>query len=566
MIRPSWFNRRALLRSTLALGVTAAIPSSMSRVDATGFGNNHPELESHHEPVPYDPREHSMFMHGVASGDPLPTSVMLWTRVTPSPEAVPGSGIGPDVPLTWEISTNPEFLGDFFQGQVTATAARDHTVHVDAWGLEPAQVYYYRFLSAAGMSSRVGRTQTAPLPESSPDQLRLAVTSCANYESGYFAAYSDIAERAWAGELDVVVHLGDYLYEYASGKYVGKNGVTRPHQPTWGLRTLADYRSRYGHYRRDHGLQAAHSALPWVVTWDDHEIANDAWEGGAENHGQLDGDWSERRDAAMQAYLEWLPIRGTSPTRGGHIYRSLRFGTLAELQMLDLRSYRSAPGTLNTQVRTDTERTIMGSEQFTWLSTRLTTTTARWNLIGTSVMISPLNLIDLDATVKPPLLGMTGAVPAGTPFNADQWDGFAADRARLLDQLAIQHDHGRTVFLTGDIHSEWAMTVHHRGGVIGAEMVCSSVNAPNVDDVLNLPVDSPLSQIAEAHLRRHNPQISHVDLDAHGYSTLHITAAGVEMLWHRVVDIAEAGSAVTPGHRLRYDGAELRELQSAPVS
>lgn len=538
----------------------------MSRVDATGLSHlSDAELAYLHEPAPYDPRSHGPFMHGVASGDPLPTAVVLWTRVTPEPAASPGSGIGPPVRLGWEVAADEGFRVVVTSGEITATAQTDHTAHVDVWGLQPAQVYYYRFtvLDGTGATSRVGRTSTAPAAAAQPEQLRLAVTSCANYESGYFAAYTDIAERAWAGEIDVVVHLGDYLYEYASGEYGGKHGVTRPHVPTWPLRTLADYRSRYGHYRRDHELQAAHGAAPWVVTWDDHEIANDAWAGGAENHGPFDGDWNARRDAAMQAYLEWLPVRGTSPSRGGHIYRSLRFGTLAELQMLDLRSYRSAPGVHHPAVRTNPERTIMGSEQFSWLSTRLATADTRWNLIGTSVMISPLNLVNLDGMIKPPLLDMLGAVSTGTPVNVDQWDGFAADRVRLLEQLAGQHDHGRTVFLTGDIHSEWATTVEHRGAVIGAELVCTSVSAPNVDDVLRLPADSPLSHTAETHVLHHNPHIAHVDLDAHGYSLLTLTPEAAEMSWRRVTDIEQAGSAVVDGPRLRYDGAAISTAVAA---
>ncbi|WJY64567.1 Phospholipase D precursor [Corynebacterium atrinae] len=480
--------------------------------------------------------------------------------MTPSPEAVPGAGIGPAVQVGWEISRWEDFRV-VERGETTlATAATDHTVHVDPFHLNPATTYFYRFTildgPLAGQVSPVGRTLTHPSDDTNPGQWRLAVCSCANYEAGYFQAYADIARRAHAGEIDVAVHMGDYLYEYASGEYAGKDGVVRPHVPTWELTALPDYRSRYGHYRLDPDLQAAHAALPWVVTWDDHEIANNAWAGGASEHTGAHGDWAARRDHAMQAYLEWLPVRGTSPSRGGHIYRTLRYGTLAELHMLDLRSYRSAPGLHNPLSRGE-DRTIMGSEQFRWLSARLATASTRWNLIGTSVMMAPLDLINIAQEVKTQLLSMIGVDLAGTTINVDQWDGYQADRQRLLDQLARTHAHGRTVFLTGDIHSEWANHIWAGDRVVAAELVCSSVTAANVDDLLRLPVDSATSLVAETHVRAHNPHIAHVDLDAHGYSTLLIHHDAVEMSWQRVSDVTVAGSGVSTAHTMLYDGAQL---------
>ena len=554
--------RRSLLQGSLIAGAAAVAPSSLSQVQATGLQSyTDADLAALHAPAPYGEAEHHVFMHGVASGDPLPTSVILWTRVTPTPEAVPGSGAGPAVRVGWEVATTPEFAEVVRSGVATATAATDHTVHVDPFDLAPDTVYFYRFTvldgEHAGRVSRLGRTRTAPPDDAIPGQVRLAVCSCANFESGYFGAYSDIARRAWADEIDVVVHLGDYIYEYASGEYAGKYGVVRPHVPTWEIRTLPDYRSRHGHYRRDAALQDAHAAAPWVVTWDDHEIANDAWSGGAVNHGDVHGEWGTRRDAAMQAYLEWLPVRGTSPSRGGHIYRTLRFGRLAELHMLDLRSYRSAPGVLRQGQRTSADRTIMGSEQFTWLSQRLATTDVRWNLVGTSVMMAPLNLVNVEQVVRRPLLDMVGVDIAGTPVNADQWDGYAADRDRLLGQLGTQHGHGRTVFLTGDIHSEWANHILIDDRVIAAELVCTSVTAPNVDEILRLEEGNVVSRAAEGHVLAQNPHITHVNLDVHGFSTLTVTADGADMAWHRVRDVHLAGTGVDDGPRMRYDGARL---------
>lgn len=554
--------RRGLLQGTLIAGAAVAAPSSLARVRASDIQAwNDADLDALHTPGPYADGEHHIFMHGVASGDPVSTSVILWTRVTPTPDSVPGSGVGPDVQVRWEVAADPDFRDVVRAGVVTARAAQDHTVHVDPYGLRPGTVHWYRFTvldgEQAGRSSRIGRTRTAPGEGEDVEKLTMAVCSCANLEAGYFSAYGDIARRAGEGEIDVVVHMGDYIYEYASGQYAGKYGVVRPHVPTWEIRTLADYRSRHGHYRRDVELQDAHAAAPWVVTWDDHEIADDSWSDGAEGHGAFHGEWAVRRDAAMQAYLEWLPVRATSPSRGGHLYRTLRFGGLAELHMLDLRSYRSAPGMMRPAARHAPDRTIMGSRQFGWLSDRLATADARWNLIGTSVMMSPLNLLHVDEAIRSRLMQMVGTDVAGTPVNVDQWDGYVADRDRLLEQLASRHAHGRTVFLTGDIHSEWAGHIRHGEQVVAAEMVCSSVTAANVDEILGATEDNPVSQTAERHVLAHNRHISHVDLDAHGYAVLTVHPHHVEMSWHRVADVTVAGSPVAPGPRRRYDGALL---------
>ncbi|MGP6172721.1 alkaline phosphatase D family protein [Corynebacterium sp. A21] len=474
------------------------------------------------------PRDHLPFQHGVASGDPLPDSVILWTRLTPSPEAIPGSGQGALTPVSWEVARDEGFRDVVTRGRVTSGPARDHTLHVDPGGLEPDTVYYFRFLLDDGRASPTGRTQTAPPFDSNPDSLTLAVASCANWESGYFSAYSDIAARAWAGQLDLCVFLGDYLYEYGRGEYTAAQGALRLHEPPHELLTLADYRIRHGHYRTDRELQAAHAALPWSLTWDDHEIANNSWRAGAKNHSPGEGEWQGRRHAAMQAYLEWLPVRAS----GTPIYRTLRFGNLAELSMLDLRSYRDQASF------TDPQRTMMGQEQFHWLQRRVETANTRWNLLGNSVMLAPMELGRVDPRVQEAL----GSPFNGIPLNADQWDGFAADRARLLQVLA---DKGTpTLFLTGDIHTEWANRVMFRGEELGVELVCSSVSAPNVDEQLKLSADNPASHLAEQLIRDSNPHVRHVDLDSHGYSIAHLTAAEVQLTWLRVDDVERRGSPV----------------------
>lgn len=539
--------RRRFLQSAAATSALAAASvSSSGRAFAQSSLDNFPG-SSKPEPVTI-PLGELPFVHGVASGDPLPNTVVLWTRVTPSAEAMPGSGIGEDVTLTWDVALDAEFTSAVVSGRVVATSASDHTVHVDPFGLSANTTYFYRFTVAdgplAGRVSPVGRTVTAPPLNSSPDSLRFAVASCANWEGGFYTAYGDMARRGLGGELDFVLFLGDYLYEYASGVNPGKSGVTRPFEPPWEIVTAQDYRVRHGQYRRDTELQAAHAAAPWVVTWDDHEIANDASVPGAQGHDLFEGDWAARRAAAMGAYLDWMPVRASNPAEGGRLYRSLRFGTLAELHMLDLRSYRSGPGLIRS---TDPERTIMGQEQFTWLSQKLSTSDATWSLIGTSVMISPLELLDLDPAVRAPLAAITGAdsgAELATGLNADQWDGYPADRDRLLTQIAETRPDASTVFLTGDIHSEWAGKVSHRGRVIGAELVCSSVTAPNLDDALHLPAGSAISRAAERHVLANNPHFEHVNLDAHGYMIVRLDAEGVKGTWLRVDDIERAGSPV----------------------
>lgn len=550
------------MRGALGAGALAMLPGSLNTANAGNFS----ELldKQHREPNPLNPAEFRPFMHGVASGDPLPASIVLWTRVTPSADAVPGSGKGKDVLLRWEMALDTEFSAIVAHGEAIATKHHDHTVHVEVWSLEPATEYFYRFAIIGGefddVTSPVGRTKTAPAANASVDELNMAVCSCANFESGYFAAYSDIAHRAALGEIDLVVHLGDYIYEYASGVYAGKHGVVRSHEPTWEIVSLADYRTRYGKYRRDYELQAAHAAAPWVVMWDDHEIANNAWEHGAPGHTGWNGDWETRRASAMQAYMEWLPVRGVAPSQGGHIYRNLRFGTLFELTMLDLRSYRDQPESLNIKRALDEGRTIMGAEQFDWLQRKLERPETKWNVVGTSVMISPVSLVNMDASLGDAVRTLIGNDCDGLPYNLDQWDGYMSDRGRLMKVLEARrgsHPEVGTVFLAGDIHSEWATRLESGGTVLGAELVCTSVSAPNIDDALGLPQDSAPSTRAEKHLLSANPHVSHVDLDAHGYGLVRITRSDVSMTFMRVHEVTQAGSQITATRTALFDGAAL---------
>jgi alkaline phosphatase D len=485
------------------------------------------------------------FRHGVASGDPLPHAVVLWTRVTPTPDATPGSGIGPPIDVDWQIARDRGFRHIVNRGRVTTGPRRDHTVKVDATRLAPDTTYYYRFV-ADGHRSRVGRTTTAPADEATPRRLRFGVVSCSNWQAGWFSPYRHLARR---DDLDAVLHLGDYLYEYGPGEYgLGQANLdVRRHLPKHEMVTLGDYRRRHGQYKTDPDLADLHAAAPWIVTWDDHETTNDAWREGAENHNSGEGDWATRKAAARRAYDEWMPVRLSSTTAirdGSRIYRRLRFGRLAELSMLDLRSYRSQQAGDDLGSVDDADRTITGHQQLRWLLDGLADSPAQWKLIGNPVMVAPVLIPPLPTDVTDALVDVTGLLPKdGVPYNADQWDGYQADRRRLVRFLA---DHGitDTVFLTGDIHSAWACDLPQDAGryplspSVATELVCSSVSSNNVDDMLGVP-ERTASLTVEAAIQAANRHVRYVDLDRHGYSVLEVTPARVQMDWYATSDRAD---------------------------
>ncbi|MDI3331031.1 MAG: alkaline phosphatase D family protein [Micrococcus sp.] len=486
------------------------------------------------------------FRHGVASGDPHPDGVLLWTRVTPTDEAVPGSGAGPDVTVSWIVALDPDFTRVAARGTVRTGAGRDHTVKVPVSGLAPATEYWFRFRTHGGVSP-AGRTRTAPAAGAAVDHLRFGVVSCANWQAGHFSAYRHLSRE----RLDAVLHLGDYLYEYAPGEYQARDAVVRPHEPAREMTTLADYRARHGQYKTDPDLQRLHAAAPFIVTWDDHESANDAYDDGAENHTEgAEGSWRQRRAWAQQAYAEWMPVRYEP---GETLYRRLHFGSLASLSMLDLRTYRDqqASSQLSDEID-DPDRSITGQAQMDWLLAGLVGESAQWKLVGNPVMITPvrfpstLNTAELQGLHE--LLGTTTI--DGVPYNVDQWDGYVADRNRVIRHL---RDHGvkDTVFLTGDIHSGWAcdlpadpLTYPLNRESVATELVCTSVTSDNLDDILGVPPRTA-SLSVEAAIRASNPHVRYLDFDSHGYSVLDVTAAGVRMDWYRLDERTSPGSGAS---------------------
>ncbi|CAL9430103.1 alkaline phosphatase D family protein [Streptomyces griseomycini] len=474
------------------------------------------------------------FLHGVASGDPLPDGVLLWTRVTPTPEAIPGSGLGPDTEVSWTVARDRAFTDVVAKGSTLATAASDHTVKADIRGLRPATDYWFRF-SAGGTDSPVARTRTAPAADAAVTGLRFGVVSCSNWEAGRFSAYRHLAAR---GDLDAWLHLGDYVYEYGTGEYGARDRVVRPHAPAHEIVTLADYRVRHAQYKTDPDLQALHAKAPVIAIWDDHEIANDTWSGGAENHTEgAEGTWAARQAAAKRAYFEWMPVR---PALAGTTYRRLRFGRLADLSLLDLRSFRSPQVSLGDGEVDDPDRTLTGRAQLDWLKAGLTASDTTWRLVGTSVMISPFALGSLPAHLLKPLAELLGLPREGLALNTDQWDGYTDDRRELLAHLRANAVRN-TVFLTGDIHMAWANDVPVNAATYplspsaATEFVVTSVTSDNLDDIVKVP-EGTVSAIASPLIKAANRHVRWVDTDRHGYGVLDITAERAQMDYYVLSD------------------------------
>ncbi len=504
------------------------------------------------------------FLHGVASGDPLPDGVLLWTRVTPVPEAIPGSGLGPDTEVSWVVARDKAFTTVVAKGSTTATAASDHTVKADIRGLEPATDYWFRF-SAGGTDSPAARTRTAPAADAAVTNLRFGVVSCANWEAGYFSAYRHLAAR---GDLDAWLHLGDYIYEYGTGEYGTRGTVVRPHAPAHEIVTLADYRVRHARYKTDPDLQALHAAAPVVAIWDDHEFANDAFSGGAENHTEgAEGTWSARQAAAKQAYFEWMPVR---PAIAGTTYRRLRFGKLADLSLLDLRSFRSQQVKVGDGEVDDPDRTLTGRAQLDWLKAGLKASDTTWRLVGNSVMISPFAIGSLSADLLKPLAKLLGLPQEGLALNTDQWDGYTDDRREILAHLrtnAIRN----TVFLTGDIHMAWANDVPVDAGTYplspsaATEFVVTSVTSDNLDDIVKVP-EGTVSAVASPVIRAANRHVHWVDTDRHGFGVLDLTAERAQMDYYVISDRAkrDATAQWSRSYRTR-SGTQKVERVHAPV-
>nr|WP_245721333.1 alkaline phosphatase D family protein [Nocardia pseudovaccinii] len=513
--------------------------------------------------------EGPVFRHGVASGDPLPSGVIIWTRVTVSDDATPGSGIGVSAAVRWELAADERFASVIASGMATATADYDHTVKIDVTDLRPGSAYFYRF-TAFGVHSPVGRTRTAPATSAAIDRLRFGVVSCSNWEAGYFGAYRHLADRT---DLDAIVHLGDYIYEYGRGKYGGRSGAVRPHEPADEIVTLADYRIRHAQYKTDPDLLALHARVPFICTWDDHEFADNAWSGGANNHDPAaEGDWQQRRAASARAYLDWMPVRASSSGADVQIYRRLRFGNLAELSMLDLRSYRDqeVEPVAGWRAVDNPARTITGKAQMDWLTAGLASAPVQWKLVGNSVMIAPLVFPPLEPATTEAITTMVGVPRSGVPANADQWDGYTADRRTLFQSITDQQV-GDVVFLTGDIHSSWAADLpvdpaNYPGGpTVGAEFVVPSVTSSSLGELLKAPPRTVAVTVEES-VKGVNRHLRYVEMESHGYGVLEVTPAQAQMDWFYVTDVADPDSGVRHGASFAVRSGGRVEPRPGPVA
>ncbi|GEP37634.1 phosphodiesterase/alkaline phosphatase D [Nocardioides psychrotolerans] len=547
--------RSPLRRRTVLAGGTAAGAGAAALVATTPAGA---------APSAAGPGGTAYFRHGVASGDPEPDRVVIWTRVTPTAASTPGSGKGPKIDVGWEVSRDRSFSSTVRRGTFATSASRDHTVKLDVGGLKPATWYFYRF-RYRGSVSRVGRMRTAPAAGSSPGHLRFGVVSCANLQAGWFTAYRGLAKR---DDLHAVLHLGDYLYEYGPGQYgYGSDNVDiRKHQPAHEMVSLADYRQRHAQYKRDADLQDLHAKYPWIITWDDHEVTNDQWEAGAENHtaggGQGgEGNYLQRRARAHRAYDEWMPVRMDATAAlgdGARLYRRLTFGTLAEISMLDLRTYRDE------QVRTaaptpvpaleaevsDPDRTLLGRRQMRWLKESLSRQRPQWKIIGNPVMIAPVTFAAVPQDLLTPINDVTGLLPDdGLPYNVDQWDGYTDDRREVLAHIR-DHQIKDALFVTGDIHSGWACELPYDVGAdpvvgdsAGVEFVCSSVTSNNLKDITGTP-SRTTSVAVEQVIMANNQHIKYLNFDDHGFSVLDVTAKRAQMDWFIIGDRADKQTTV----------------------
>jgi len=516
------------------------------------------------------------YAHGVASGDPLADRVMLWTRLTTPATAA--------VAVRWEVARDAGFATVVASGSTATDASRDWTVKVDATGLAAGTRYWYRF-SVGEQRSPVGRTRT--LPGGSVAQVKLAVFSCSNYPAGYFHPYAEAARR---DDLDATVHLGDYIYEYARAGYASEQAAAlgREVLPANELLTLADYRARYAQYRGDADLQALHATAPMIAVWDDHEIANDTWKAGADNHTEGSGTGGEgafttRRAAAVQAWHEWLPVRSGSDLLS--IYRSFAFGDLLALHMLDTRvlardrqldyaDYTSAAG-LNaagfTTALSDTSRQLLGATQTRWLQAQMGASSATWQVLGQQVLMGRMNIpapilfealnpgsgvsVSAYSAIYAKYLANPASLTAteqailaqpSIPYNLDAWDGYPVARETVLG--AARALDKNLVVLAGDTHNAWASDLRDASGTaIGVEFATTSVSSPGFETILASEAPATLA----AGLTQLIDPLVYCDTSRRGYLLLTATATECRADWVYVDSVTRRSYTAVADQALR---------------
>ncbi|MBE0361058.1 MULTISPECIES: alkaline phosphatase [Pseudoalteromonas] len=568
------FTRRTFLKASAA-GFGAAVLSF--GLTGCAFDDN----GDVHIPVSFD--------HGVASGDPLNDSLIIWTRVTPKDTTTDS------LKVQWQVALDPQFTTISHDGEAQISNATDFTLKVDLQGLRPNTAYYYRF-NAHGKTSPVGQGKTLPIGDI--DKVKLAVVSCANYPAGYFHVYGEIAKQP---DLDAVIHLGDYIYEYGNDGYAtedaAKLGRLLPEDNQGEIITLSDYRKRYANYRLDGNLQAAHSHCAFITVWDDHEVANDTWRDGAQNHNSDEGDFSERKLQALQAYFEWMPIRNVADKE--RIYRRFEFGNLVSLYMLDTRmlardkpldyadfelSTATGQGEFVNALGAD-DRALLGSEQLTWLTDGIKTSDNRWQVLGQQVLMTKMHLpievmlllsslqttqasggdpramlaqanilfaelaqikirvLKGDPTVTPAELAR---VETTVPYNLDAWDGYAYEREVLLGTAVAAQKN--LVVLAGDTHNAWAgqLKTDTNNPIAasknaGVEFATASVSSPGLEEYLALTTQDAqtVAQIEQVIALLVN-DLAYNNLVNRGYLTVTFTKEQANAQWNYVSTIKAA--------------------------
>ena len=521
---PTSASRRSVLRNAVLFAMFAGTGIGVTACgggggDDGGSGSPPPETTG------------SVFKHGIASGDPLSDRVILWTRVT---LAAPGT-----INVVWEMSSDERFGAVVARGTASTGPERDYTVKVDAIGLQPASSYYYRFFIGDDVSP-VGRTKT--LPVGGVAQAKLAVVSCAKFPSGYFNVYADIAKRT---DIDVVLHLGDYIYEYGRLGYASQLAIAidRESKPDHEILTLEDYRQRHAQYRGDVDLRALHARFPMITVWDDHDLADNAWSGGAANHDEAEeGPFAARRAAAVQAYHEWLPTRLPNASDPLQIYRSFDFGTLASLHMLDTRLIgRDKQVTLDQYLAGEAgspTRQLLGPSQFDWLSARMAASAGTWQVLGQQVLMMRM-AVPLSVAAGITVETLTAYVVAQStpeaarsdsqrallaqdkaPYNMDAWDGYPAARDAVLGLARDQRKN--LISLAGDTHNAWAGNLTDISGQrVGVEFATASVSSPGFERALPLIAVDLLSDA----FRRMVDDLRYAETSKRGYAVLTLTTA-----------------------------------------
>lgn len=508
------------------------------------------------------------FTHGVASGEPGPDSVLLWTRYVDTQ----------DVRLRVEIAEDTGFRRLAGGGEVMAEADRDHTARITLAGLEPGRWYYYRFIAPDGTLSPVGRTRT--LPVGAVARFGIGLFSCSNLPFGWFNAYAHACERS---DLDLIVHVGDYLYEYPVGSYPDAASALpgRLIQPNHEIVNLADYRLRYAAYRADPDLQRLHQSYPTITQWDDHELTNDAWVDGAENHQpETEGDWSVRKATAIRVYREWMPV-------SDDYWRSYSIGDLATLFKLETRiTGRSAPLELEAALKgredlpralkefrdgalNDPARTLLGETQRNWLSSAIKDSVkskVRWQILAQQIVMGQLQLptevgnwvpADAPEVFRRRVQAGIAAARAGLPFNFDSWGGFPAERERLLSAALAAG--ANVITLSGDSHNAWAQNLTTDGRAAGVEFATHSVTSPGFE-FLTRGIDP--KEVAAAMMGT-NPGLAYADTSQRGYTSVMLGPDEAIGQFHFLKTIRERSTelAVTRRFRVAREQRALAEIQ-----